>query len=35
MRIGGVYSHEEQCGMIPLLLNHEIHGIHLELCFKR
>ena len=35
MRTGGAYSHEEQCSMIPLLVNHEIHGIHLEPCYKR
>ena len=35
MRIGGAYSHEEQCSMIPLLVNHEIHRIHLETCYKR
>ena len=35
MRIGGAYSPEEQCSMIPLLVNHEIHGIHLEPCYKR
>ena len=35
MRNGGAYSHEEQCSMIPLLVNHEIHGIHLEPCYKR
>ena len=34
MRIGGAYSHEEQCSMIPLLVNHEIHGVHLESCYK-
>ena len=35
MRIGGTNSHEEQCSLIPLLVNHEIHGIHLEPCYKR
>ena len=35
MGIGGEYSHEEQCSMIPLSVNHEIHGIHLEPCYKR
>ena len=35
MRNGGAYSHEEQCSMIPLLVNHEIHRIHLETCYKR
>ena len=35
MRIGGAYSHEQQCSMIPLLVNHEVHGIHLEPCHKR
>ena len=34
-RIGGAYSHEEQYSMIPLLVNPEIHGIHLESCYKR
>ena len=35
MRIGGAYSHEQQCSMIPLLVNHEVHGIYLEPCYKR
>ena len=35
MRIGGAYSHEEQCSMITLLVNHEIHGNQLEPCYKR
>ena len=35
MRTGGVYSQEEQCSTIPLLVNHENHGIHLEPCYKR
>jgi len=33
--IGGTYSHNDQCELIPDSIDVEKHGIHLEPCYKR
>ena len=33
--IGGTHGHDEQCGKIPDQINFELHGVHLEPCYKR
>lgn len=35
IEIGGLISHKEQCDKIPVDINVETHGVHLEPCYKR
>ena len=35
LEIGGSYRHEDQCQLIPEQINLELHGVHLELCYKQ
>ena len=35
IEIGGAYEHAEQCIMVPETIDIELHGIHLEPCYKR
>ena len=34
-RLGGENHHKEQCDTIPDSVNNELHGIHLEHCYKK
>ena len=33
-KIGGTHGHDEQCSKIPDQINFELHGVHLEPCYK-
>ena len=33
--IGGDHYHEEQCSSIPAEFDIEVHGVHLDPCYKR
>ena len=34
LQLGGAHHHN-QCDQVPSVLNPEIHGVHLEPCYKR
>ena len=33
-KIGGRHGHDEQCSKIADQINFELHGVHLEPCYK-
>ena len=33
--VGGSYHHKEQCDLVPDSIDPEIHGIHMEPCYKK
>ena len=33
--LGGCNHHKTQCDMVPEIINHDVHGIHIEPCYKK